>query len=220
MIVTIDGPAGSGKSTAARRLAERLGFHFLDTGAMYRAVALRCLRQGTDLRDEEAVAQTAREIEIRFAGDRVLADGEDVTAAIRTSDVTETASIIALNGGVRGAMVELQRQAVAGLDIITDGRDQGTVVFPQAECKFFLTADPRRRAMRRQLELALQGKEVSVDEILAQILDRDRRDESRTVAPLRPAADAVHLDTSQLTADEVVDVLEREVRARRIPCAE
>lgn len=212
MIVTIDGPAGSGKSTAARRLAQRLGFQFLDTGAMYRAVAWACLQRRIDLADEDEVGRLARNLEIRFANDRVFADDTDVTRAIRTPEVTEVSSLVALNGQVREAMVELQRKAAAGLNIVCDGRDQGTVVFPDAECKFFLTANPETRAVRRHQELLAQGKDVPVEDILAQIRDRDLRDESRTVAPLKPAPDAILLDTSFLGADEVLEALESRVR--------
>ena len=214
MIITIDGPAGSGKSTAARRLAQRLGFQFLDTGAMYRAVAWACLERQIDLADEDEVGRLARDLEIRFVNDRVTADGRDVTRAIRTPDVTEISSLVALNGQVREAMVELQRKAAAGLNIVCDGRDQGTVVFPEAECKFFLTANPETRALRRHQELLAQGKDVPVADILAQLRDRDLRDESRTVAPLRAAEDAILIDTSFLGADEVLEALETRVRER------
>ena len=213
MIVTIDGPAGSGKSTAARGLAERLGFEFLDTGAMYRAVGLHCLQQRTDPSNAESAAEIARHVDISFPGNRVLTNGVDVTEAIRSPDVTEAASIVAANPRVRAAMVALQRKLAAGRDIVCEGRDQGTVVFPHAECKFFLTADPRERARRRHNELAAQGNDSSVEEILEQLRGRDRRDADRPVAPLKPADDAVQVDTSRLTADEVITLLEQTVRA-------
>lgn len=209
MIVTIDGPAGSGKSTAARGLAARLGMHFLDTGAMYRAVALRCLRLNIAYEDAESVAKSATDASIRFDGDTVLLDGADVTKEIRSPEVSEASSFVASNPGVRAAMVQLQRQAAEGIDIVTEGRDQGTVVFPNAEAKFFVIADPEERARRRQLELQRQGNDVSLEQILAQIRSRDARDEGREVAPLKPADDAVTINTSRLTPEGVLDEMER-----------
>lgn len=215
MIVTIDGPAGSGKSTAARRLAERLGFRFLDTGAMYRTVALACVRAGVDFGDHPAAVEVARRVRLTLREGHVLLDGQDVSEAIRTAEASVAASHVAVIAGVRDAMVELQRQAADGLDIVTEGRDQGTVVFPQAECKFFLTAAADERARRRQRELERKGTPHPFDEILAQILDRDLRDASREVAPLRAAEDAIHLDTSTLGPDEVVATMESTVRLRK-----
>jgi cytidylate kinase len=214
MIVTIDGPAGSGKSTAARGLAARLGFRFLDTGAMYRVVALKCLAAGVELNDKPAAARVAEGVEIRFDGDRVWADGVDVTAEIRTPRVTHAASIVAQNADVRQAMDRQQRRLAFGQDTVTEGRDQGTVVFPNADCKFFLVADTQERAARRQQEMQAQGRHVSLEELLAQIEERDRRDASRTVAPLIPAADAVQIDTSGTSIDDVLDLLETTVRDR------
>ena len=214
MIVTIDGPAGSGKSTVARALADRLGFHFLQTGAMYRAVGLVCVRESLDMTDEAATARAAGRVTISFPDEHVFVDGEDVTDLIRAAEVTAAASVVAQHAGVRNAMVVLQRAAAQGHDVVSEGRDQGTVVFPQAECKVFLTADPRRRAERRQQELAEKGVEASVEEILAQIRDRDARDESRAVAPMKKADDAVLLDTSDLGPDEVLDRLEAIAREK------
>lgn len=214
MIVTIDGPAGSGKSTAARQLAARLGFRFLDTGAMYRAVALECVSRGVPPESEQAVAEIADRLRIELPDDRVLVDGRDVTEAIRSPETTAAASFVAVHPEVRRALVRLQREAAAGRHVVSEGRDQGTVVFPDAECKFFLTADAEVRARRRWSELLGQGREVAFEELLASIRDRDERDEQRAVAPLKPAVDAVVIDTSHRSIDEVLAELERIVRDR------
>ena len=214
MIVTIDGPAGSGKSTAARRLAERLGFDFLDTGAMYRAVALEVLLRGIDIGDVAQVVQVAHAADIEALGPVVRAGGRDVTAAIRTPEVSSAASKVAAIPEVRTELVRLQRQAAERRNVVSEGRDQGTVVFPLAECKFYLTADPNERARRRQLELAEQGETIAVQDLLRQILERDNRDQTRVTAPLRPADDSIRIDTSHLSPEEMVVRLETLVRER------
>lgn len=215
MIVTIDGPAGTGKSTVARQLADRLGFEFLNTGAMYRAVALACLRRGVDPAADAAADAVAAELSIRFAHHRLLLNDEDVTEAIRQPEVSHAASQVAAIPAVRARLVELQRGAAEGIDLVTEGRDQGTVVFPDAECKFFLTASPGERALRRQRELAGQGQDIPLEEILQQQTERDDRDLNRAVAPLKPAPDAEIVDTSRMPLAEVLDHLERRVRAVR-----
>jgi cytidylate kinase len=217
MIVTIDGPAGAGKSTAARALAERLGFQFLDTGAMYRAVTWFCLERGIDLHDQPRVAEAARRLDLRLEADRVFVDGVEVTHDIRTNAVTHDSRFVAGNNAVRTHLVELQRQLANGRDIVTEGRDQGTVAFPGAECKFFVTANARQRAVRRQRDLASRGEQVSLEEILAQQTNRDRRDEAREVGALKPAEDAVLVDTSELELADVVDQMEALVRRRQRP---
>jgi len=214
MIVTIDGPAGSGKSTAARGLAERLGFEFLDTGAMYRCVAWSVLQKQVDPADEAAVVEVSRQTHIAFSDARVLVNETEVTGLIRTPEVTEVASVVAQYPGVREELVRLQREAASGIDIVSEGRDQGTVVFPDAFCKFFLIADPEERARRRYDELQAQDKQITVEEILDQIYQRDQRDEQRVVAPLKAADDALEINTSSLTIDEVLDQLEKTVRQR------
>jgi len=214
MIVAIDGPAGAGKSSISRRLAERLGFAFLDTGAMYRAVALAALRRGLGPADVKAIAQLAGELKIEFDGIHTLLQGEDVSAAIRTSEVSAAVYLAADNVAVRQRLVELQRQIAAGRDIVTEGRDQGTVAFPRAECKIFLTASREERARRRYEELINRGEPVSFVEVLSQQDERDRRDATRSVGALVKAADAVEVFTDHLTLEEVVDQLERIVRAR------
>lgn len=208
MIITIDGPAGSGKSTVARQLAEQLGFHFLNTGAMYRAIALQCVRAELDLGDDEAVARRAAETSISFPNNRPHVDGEDVTEALRLEAVSVAASRVAMNPRVRERLVELQRQSAEGRHVVTEGRDQGTVVFPEAEFKVFLTASAETRARRRFAELATidSGAEEAVlyETVLGQIRERDDRDANRALAPLRPAADAVVVDTSEMTIAEAV----------------
>jgi len=214
MIVTIDGPAGAGKSTVARQLARRLGFRFLDTGAMYRAVALAAVQRDLGWDDPQRLVQLASEIDIRVGEHRVLLDGQDVTDAIRSTDVTGVIHYAADNPGVRQRMVQLQREAAADADVVTEGRDQGTVVFPDAKCKIFLTASPEERARRRVLDLAAKGENVTVEEVLAQQEQRDKRDSRREVGPLVAADDAIEVITDGLTQDQVVDRLEALVRER------
>jgi len=212
MIVAIDGPAGAGKSSIARRLAERLGFQFLDTGAMYRAVALAALRQGLGPDDRDRIAQLAESLTIDMRHERTFLNGEDVSAAIRTSEVSAGVYLAADNVAVRRRLVELQRQIANDRDTVTEGRDQGTVAFPQAECKIFLTASPEERARRRYEELKSRGEPASYDEVLAQQQDRDRRDAVRPVGALIKAADAVEVVTDGLTPEDVVHRLEAIVR--------
>jgi cytidylate kinase len=212
MIVAIDGPAGAGKSSIARRLAERLGFQFLDTGAMYRAVALAALRQGLGPNDGDQIARLAESLAIEMRHERTLLNGEDVSVAIRTSEVSAAVYLAADNVAVRRRLVELQRQIADHRDTVTEGRDQGTVAFPQAECKIFLTASPEVRARRRFEELVSRGEPASYDEVLAQQQDRDRRDAARAVGALIKAADAVEVVTDGLMPEAVVDRLEEIVR--------
>jgi cytidylate kinase len=214
MIVTIDGPAGAGKSSTARELAARLGFLFLDTGAMYRAVTWYCLREGIDLNDEAAVAEAARRGRFVFESGRVIVDGAEVTREIRRSAVTDQTRFIAGNNRVRAQLVDLQRQLACGADVVTEGRDQGTVAFPHAECKFYLTASPLKRALRRQSDLAQGGEQVPLEEILARQEGRDRRDANREFGALKPAPDAIAIDTSELSFDEVVLRMETIVREK------
>ena len=204
-VVAVDGPVGSGKSTVARRVAARLGYVYLDTGAMYRAVGLLATEAGVRLDDEEAVVALARSAGLRFDGDgRLFAGARDVSAAIRTLEMGAAASRVSALPGVRSLLVEQQRRLAGGADIVMEGRDIGTVVFPDAAIKVYLTARPDVRAARRAAELRAKGDEVDEAEVLAALLERDRRDSTRSVAPLRKAADAVELDTSAMTLDEVV----------------
>jgi cytidylate kinase len=214
MIVTIDGPAGAGKSSTARALAGRLGFGFLDTGAMYRSVALAAVREGLSWDQPDDLASLAQRIVIDVGEDRVLLDGVDVTREIRSPEITAVTHHAANNPGVREHLVRLQRRAGAGRNIVTEGRDQGTVVFPQAECKIFLTASPEERAQRRLRDLQAQGDREAFERVLAAQNERDRGDAGRTVGPLASAPDAVEVRTDGLRPEEVVDRLEALVRSR------
>jgi len=214
MIVTIDGPAGAGKSTVARALARRLGFRFLDTGAMYRAVALAGLRRGVDWDRPDQLAELARLLRLEVVGDRLLLDGEDVTEAVRSSEVTAATRHAADNIQIRAMLVELQRRLAADGDFVTEGRDQGTVAFPNAQCKVFLTASPEERARRRLRDLHAQGEDASFDEVLADQKRRDDEDYSRPVGALKRAPDAVEMCTDGMTLDEVVGAMETLVRQR------
>ena len=214
MIVTIDGPAGAGKSSTARELASRLGFVFLDTGAMYRAVTWLCLKEGIDLHDEQAVATAARRWQLQFDAGRVLVEGVDVTREIRRSAVTYETRFVAGNNRARAYLVERQRQLAQGHDVVTEGRDQGTVAFPNAECKFYLTASPHKRALRRQQDLASTGEQIPLAEILEQQEGRDQRDQLREIGGLKPADDALIIDTSDLSFEDVVTRMEQIVRER------
>ena len=214
MIVTIDGPAGAGKSTVARKLAAKLGFDFLDTGAMYRCVALSGSRQNVDWGDEAALGEIARSLPLEFDGARVLLGDEDVSAAIRTPEVTAIIHYAADNLMVREAMVDLQRKLAAEDNVVTEGRDQGTVAFPQAECKFFLSASAEERARRRVEQLSQNGKQASLEEVLEQQTVRDEQDEAREVGGLKAAEDALYVITDGMKPFEVVEHLERLVRIR------
>lgn len=215
MIVTIDGPAGSGKSTAARGLARRLQFDFLDTGSMYRAVAWQCLQRSIDLHDAAAVAECAHAMQLKLDQQHVFVDGRDVTSDVRLPEVSHGSSVVASNPEVRRELAGRQREFASGRNIVTEGRDQGTAVFPHAECKFYVTAAPEERAVRRQLELRERHEqEVPLDEILRDIRERDARDKGRIIDPLRAAEDAIRVDTSGMSPEAVIDRLEQLVRAR------
>jgi cytidylate kinase len=215
MIVTLDGPAGAGKSSTARELARRLGWCYMDTGAMYRAVALVATRRAIPLEDEPQLAALAESIEIRFEQGRVFVGAEDVSEAIRTADNTTATRPVANAGLVRAAMKQIQRRMAADRDVVTEGRDQGSEVFPQAELKVFLTASPEERARRRLAEQRAKGQNVTLDEILASQQDRDHGDTHREVGAMRQAEGAELLDTDGMDREAVLAVLLGWIEARR-----
>jgi cytidylate kinase len=212
MIVTIDGPAGAGKSSAARQLARRLGYRFLDTGAMYRAVALAGKRQGVDWSQPEQLARVAASLTLEITDNSVLMNGEDVTAAIRTLEITTLTQYAADNEAVRRRLIDQQRAFAQGRDVVTEGRDQATVVFPDAECKIFLTAGEEERARRRFQDLLARGEEVDLQVVLDKQRIRDQRDVERTFGGLAKAADSIEVNTDGMSPEEVVDRLEEIVR--------
>ncbi len=203
-VITIDGPTASGKGTVAHRVADHLGFHLLDSGALYRLTALSAIRRGADLQDEHAVAKVAEHLPARFNGGHIYLGTEDVSHAIRAEDVGNMASKIAALPTVRQALFGLQLGFRQTPGLVADGRDMGTVIFPTAKCKVFLTASVEARAQRRYKQLIDKGFSANMDDLLADLQSRDARDTQRTVAPLVPAEGAHLLDTSHMTVDEAV----------------
>jgi len=204
-VITIDGPTASGKGTVATRVAERLGFHLLDSGALYRLTALQALRDGIEMSDEHAVATVGAQLPVRFFGGDILLAGEDVADAIRAEQVGNMASKIAALPAVRQALFGLQLNFRQAPGLVADGRDMGTVIFPTAKLKVFLTASVEARAQRRYKQLIDKGFSANMEGLLADLQARDERDTNRAVAPLAPAADAYLLDTSEMGVDQAVE---------------
>ena len=219
MIIAIDGPSGAGKSTLGRMIARELNMLYLDTGAMYRAVALAVIESGVSAADKDEVARVAQSAEINLAGDpdslRVTLDGHDISDKIRTEEVSHAASVISAIGGVRRALVERQRQMGRRGSVVLDGRDIGTVVFPDADIKFFLTAAPEERASRRYEEDRLRERNVTFEETLADINTRDQRDSTRADSPLAIAEDAVVIDSTELSIADVFERMMEVIRQRQ-----
>ncbi len=210
LVIAIDGPVGAGKSTVAKLVAQKLGYLYVDTGAMYRAVALKALRLGMDINDPIVMAMLAEATDIQLQQQddgsvRVFLDGEDVTEAIRTPEVSEASSIVSAHEGVRKVLAERQKAMAELGGVVMEGRDIQTVIAPDAEVKIFLTASLEERAKRRWLELQQKGVSVIYEEVLQEVKERDERDKSRAIAPLKKAPDAVEIDTTKMTPEEVAD---------------
>ncbi|MEZ4359338.1 MAG: (d)CMP kinase [Kofleriaceae bacterium] len=217
VVVTIDGPAGAGKSTVAKRLAARLGYRLLDTGAIYRSVALLASEREVDWKDGPRLGELARDLPIRFElrgeTNHVLLADTDVTSEIRSPSISQGASQVSSHPEVRAALLELQRRLGAGGGVVVEGRDTGTVVFPRAEAKFFLTASPEIRGSRRVEELRAAGQDADLAATIEQIRQRDKLDSERELAPMVAAEDAVHVDSSGVPLEDVVSILEARVAA-------
>jgi cytidylate kinase len=211
-VITVDGPSGSGKGTISQLLAARLGWNFLDSGALYRALGLAAQARGIGLDAETALAALAGQLELRFEGERILLDGRDVGDELRTETCGNAASKVAALPAVRAALLDWQRDQARAPGLVADGRDMGSVVFPHAPLKLFLTASAEERAQRRYKQLKGKGFDVSLSSLVEEIEERDRRDRSRRVAPLRPAADAIELDSTGLSIQEVFDRVLDQVR--------
>ena len=218
MVITVDGPAAAGKSTVARALAKRLGFRYLDTGAMYRAATWKALAAGVDVQDPDALAAAVAGSRIELlpapAGTRVLCDGRDVTAEIRSPQVTQNIYRLADQPAVRKILIEQQRAFARERDLVAEGRDQGTEVFPDAAVKFFLDASPQERARRRLKDMGQSG--LTLGEVLEQVAERDTRDRSRPMGALRQVQDMVRIDSTDMSVDQVVEAMLEQIERRRL----
>ncbi|HVN71560.1 MAG TPA: (d)CMP kinase [Desulfomonilia bacterium] len=213
-IITLDGPAGSGKSTVAKKVAKDLGYTFLDTGAIYRAAAIAVDRSGCNFHDGEECASVISKIIIRISGEHIFLDEHDVTEEIRSHHISELSSAIASHSAVRRELLGIQRSFKAMSSLVAEGRDTGSVVFPDADIKFYLDADPEERARRRHRELTAKGIDLSMDQLKDDLMNRDLRDSSRANAPLSIPENAVVVDTTHLTLEEVVETILSEIRER------
>ena len=213
-VVTLDGPAGAGKSTVSKQLAQRLQWRLLDTGAMYRAVTVAALRRGVDLQSDDELGALAERTSVRLPEGQVLLDGEDVSALIRTLEVTKASRFIADSPRVRRRLVQWQREFADEFDVIAEGRDQGTVVFPNALRKFYVTASLKERVRRRLAEYEARGESVTTEFLEREIQERDARDAAREIAPMKPADDAIVVDTTDMPLAKVIEMLEADIRER------
>ena len=213
-VVTLDGPAGAGKSTVSKQLAQRLQWRLLDTGAMYRAVTVAALRRGVDLQSDDELGALAERTSVRLPEGQVLLDGEDVSALIRTMEVTKASRFIADSPRVRRRLVQWQREFADEFDVIAEGRDQGTVVFPNALRKFYVTASLKERVRRRLAEYEARGESVTTEFLEREIQERDARDAAREIAPMKPADDAIVVDTTDMPLAKVIEMLEADIRER------
>jgi cytidylate kinase len=215
-VITVDGPSGSGKGTLSRKIAQTLGWHFLDSGALYRVLALAAIKHSVSLDNEEALILLAAHLDVVFEQEpvRILLENQEVSLAIRTEDCGGAASQIAQILGVRIALLERQRAFLEPPGLVADGRDMGTVIFPEAELKIFLEASPLERAKRRQIQLKEQGLDVSLDGLFAEIAERDARDRQRPVSPLVPAKDALVIDTTSMSRSQVYQVVMEAVHTK------
>ena len=210
--IAVDGPSGAGKSTIAKAVAQRLGIDYIDTGAMYRAIGYKMLKKGINVDDLEGIQRLLDTTEIDFSKGDIILDGQVINDLIRTPEISKQASSCSAVGIVREKLVDLQQKMGRAKSVVMDGRDIGTVVFPDAEYKFFITASPEERAKRRYNELIEKGQKVNYDQVLADITDRDHNDSTREITPLRKAEDAIEVDTTNITIEEVIEYICKEMK--------